>query len=335
MTTIRTLRVCVARRAQETEDTISLELRDPTGGMLPAFTAGSHIDVHAGPGIIRQYSLCNSPHERDRYVIGILREPSSRGGSIWIHDRCIEGTMIQISEPRNHFPLHVAARSILIAGGIGVTPLLSMAEALHASGGDFAFHYCTRSAAKTAFRERLEHAAFARHVKCHYDDGSEDQKLDLAQLFSQPDPGTHVYVCGPAGFIDWVCRSAAASGFSSQQIHLEYFSGQEIETSADSAFDVKIASTAQVFRIPAGRSVTSVLQEAGIDIYTSCEAGTCGTCVTRVLEGVPDHRDVFLTDDEHAGGDQFTPCCSRAKTPLLVLDLSDSFFSTNTLQPAP
>ncbi len=321
MSNYKTLRVRVARRAQEADDIISLELRDPDGGMLPAFTAGAHIDVHAGPGLVRQYSLCNSPTERDRYVIGILRDPSSRGGSVAIHGGCIEGATIEISEPRNHFPLHAATRSILIAGGIGVTPMLSMAEALHAAGSEFAFHYCTRSATRTAFRERIERAAFARRVSLHHDDGTEEQKLDLGTLLAQADAGTHVYVCGPTGFIDWVCRSAAAAGFASGKVHFEYFDGKEIDTSGDSAFDVRIAGTDQVFRIPAERSVASVLQEAGIDIYTSCGEGTCGTCVTRILEGVPDHRDVFLTDEEHASGGQFTPCCSRAKTPLLVLEL--------------
>ncbi|MDX6007349.1 PDR/VanB family oxidoreductase [Cupriavidus necator] len=321
MSAIKTLRVLVTRRTQEAEDIISLELRDPDGGMLSAFSAGSHIDVHAGPDLVRQYSLCNSPTERDRYVIGVLRDPSSRGGSAAVHDQCIEGAALEISEPRNHFPLHAASRSILIAGGIGVTPMLSMAEALHATGGDFTFHYCTRSATKTAFRPRIEHSAFARHVRFHHDDGGDEQKLDLARLFARVDTSTHVYVCGPTGFIDWICRGAAAAGLTPNQVHFEYFGAKEIDSSNDSAFDVKIASSGEIFRIPIERSVISVLQEAGIDILTSCGEGTCGTCVTRVLEGVPDHRDVFLTDDERASGDQFTPCCSRAKTPLLVLDL--------------
>ncbi|MHC0504779.1 PDR/VanB family oxidoreductase [Achromobacter aegrifaciens] len=321
MSTTKTLQVRVTRRTQETEDIVSLELRDPAGGLLPVFSAGAHIDVHAGTGLVRQYSLCGAPQERDRYIIGILREASSRGGSEWIHDRCLEGAMIQIGEPRNHFPLQEARRSILIGGGIGITPLLSMAEALHAAGGDFELHYCARSVGKTAFRGRIEQAAFSRQVRCHYDDGSVDQKLDLARLLSQPDAGTHVYVCGPAGFIDWVCREAAEAGLAREQIHFEYFGGKEIDSANDQAFDIKIASTGQLLRIPADRSAAAVLQEAGIDIYTSCGEGSCGTCVTRIVEGVPDHRDVFLTDDEHAAGDQFTPCCSRAKSPLLILDI--------------
>ncbi|AEI82286.1 vanillate O-demethylase oxidoreductase VanB (plasmid) [Cupriavidus necator N-1] len=313
--------VRIAQRNQETDDIISLELRDPNGSVLPPFDAGAHIDVHVAPGVVRQYSLCNAPSERDSYQIGVLRDPASRGGSIAIHERLEAGELIEISAPRNHFPLKEGVRSILIAGGIGVTPMLCMAESLHASGAGFTLHYCARSQDKAAFRSRIAQSPYSQQVAFHYDDQADAQKLDPATLFAQAGSDAEIYVCGPAGFIEWICRAAEQAGIPKQRVHYEYFSAKAVDTSDDGAFDVKLASTGQVFQIPAERSITSVLLEAGIDIYTSCEEGTCGTCVTRILEGEPDHRDVFLTDEEHACGNQFTPCCSRAKSSLLVLDL--------------
>jgi vanillate O-demethylase ferredoxin subunit len=311
----------VARRVRETEDIISLELASLDGSPLPAFTAGAHIDVHVAPGVVRQYSLSNSPAERHRYVLGVLRDPNSRGGSTQIHSRLVEGAVVEISEPRNHFSLHGSEHSVLIAGGIGITPLLSMAAALHDMGSAFALHYCARSEGMAAFRDTIGASAFASMTSFHYDDAGTGQLLNLPEIFSRAPPDTHVYVCGPAGFIAWVCREAEAAGLPPARVHFEYFSGKAVDTSSDGAFDVKLSSTSQVFRIPADRSIASVLIEAGIDLYTACEEGTCGTCVTGVLEGEPDHRDVFLTDAQHAAGDLITPCCSRSRSPLLVLDL--------------
>lgn len=313
--------VRIAQRDQETEDIISLELCDPSGGILPPFEAGAHIDVYISPGVVRQYSLCNAPSERHRYVIGVLRDPASRGGSVAIHERFEAGAVIEIGVPRNNFPLRAGARSILIAGGIGVTPMLCMAEALHASGTGFTLHYCARSRDKAAFRSRIGQSAYRQQVIFHYDDQDDSQKLDPETLFATAGSNDEIYVCGPSGFIEWVCRAAEQYGIPKQRVRYEFFSAKPVDTSRDGAFDVQVESTGQRFHIPADRSVTSVLLEAGIDIYTSCEEGTCGTCVTRLLEGEADHRDVFLTDEEHACGNQFTPCCSRAKSPLLVLDL--------------
>jgi vanillate O-demethylase ferredoxin subunit len=313
--------VKIARRTLETADIVSLELRAPGGAPLPAFEAGAHIDVHVGTGIVRQYSLCNPPSECDRYVIGVLRDPASRGGSSAIHEGFAEGAIVEISRPRNHFPLVSGVRSILIAGGIGVTPLLCMAEALQAAGSDFVMHYCARSKDRTAFLNRILQAPFASRVEFHFDNGEPSQKLDLDAVFAQAGDSDEIYVCGPAGFIDWVCATAERAGIAKHRVRFEYFNAKPVDTSHDGAFDVRIASTGQVFHVQADRSITSVLGEAGIDIYTSCGEGTCGTCLTRILEGEPEHRDVFLTDDEHAAGEMFTPCCSRAKSALLVLDL--------------
>ncbi|NHV25918.1 PDR/VanB family oxidoreductase [Burkholderia sp. D-99] len=316
-----TIVVKIARRTLETPEIVCIEFRAPDGALLPAFGAGAHIDVHVAPGVIRQYSLCNPPSERDRYVIGVLRDSASRGGSMAIHDGFSEGALVEISPPRNHFPLSPGVRVRLMAGGIGVTPLLCMAEALQAEGRDFVMHYCTRSVNGTAFLNRIRQAPFASRVAFHFDDGEPSQKLDIDAELGHVGDNEEIYVCGPSGFIDWVCAAAERAGIPKHRVRFEYFNAKLVDTSHDGAFDVRIASTGKTFRIPADRSITAVLADEGIDIYTSCGEGTCGTCLTRVLEGEVEHRDVFLTDDEHAMGDMCTPCCSRAKSSVLVLDL--------------
>ncbi|MES2260019.1 MAG: PDR/VanB family oxidoreductase [Pseudomonadota bacterium] len=314
------LNVKVVRKEREADDICSFELVRTDGQPLPPFSAGAHIDVHLRDGLVRQYSLCNPPHERHRYQIGVLRDAASRGGSQAMHEQIEVGTELQISEPKNHFPLVPAKRSLLLAGGIGVTPILAMAEALAAQGQAFEMHYCARAPERTAFRERIAQSAFAGQVHFHYDSGAAEQKLDLAWLLAAPDADTHIYVCGPGGFIDHVVNTAKERGWPSSQVHLEYFAAAPVDTAGDCAFDVKLASSGRVIAIPAGRTVVEVLVAEGVDIPVSCEQGVCGTCLTRVLEGVPEHRDLYLTDEERAANDQFTPCCSRARG-MLVLDL--------------
>jgi len=238
-----------------------------------------------------------------------------------MHDHINTGATLSISAPKNHFPLVEAKRTLLLAGGIGVTPILAMAEALAAKGADFEMHYSARSPERAAFKERIGACGFAGQVQFHYDSGDAAQKLDLGKLLAAPDAGTHLYVCGPQGFIDHVLGSAKALGWGQAQLHVEYFSAAAVDTSGDGAFDVKLASSGKVVTVPAGQSVIKVLAEQGVTIPYSCEEGVCGTCLTRVLEGVPDHRDMYLTEEEQAANDQFMPCCSRAKTSLLVLDL--------------
>ncbi|NVM74388.1 vanillate O-demethylase ferredoxin subunit [Duganella sp. SG902] len=314
------LEVRVERRANEAEDICSYELVSVDGAQLPAFTAGAHIDVHVAPGIVRQYSLCNPPHERHRYVIGVLRDPSSRGGSRAMHDQIQAGAKLTISAPRNHFPLVDAPRSLLLAGGIGVTPLLAMAETLSAQGAPFEMHYCTRSPERTAFRDRILNAPYAAQVRFHHDSA---RPLDLPALLAGLERGTHIYFCGPAGFISYVKASAAALGWPENQLHLEYFgadaAGAPVE--GDQPFDVKLASNGACYTVPVGRTVLQVLSDAGVFVPASCEQGVCGTCLTRVLDGVPDHRDLYLTEEEQAANDQFTPCCSRSRSATLLLDL--------------
>ena len=315
------IEVRVASRTCEADGICSYELVRTDGQPLPAFEAGAHVDVHLQDKLVRQYSLCNAPGETHRYLIGVLRDADSRGGSQAMHDHVDTGSVLQISAPKNHFPLVDAERTVLLAGGIGVTPILAMAEALAAKGAAFEMHYCARSPEKAAFKERLAGCGFASRVQFHYDSGDAAQKLDLPALLAQPDAGTHVYVCGPQGFIDYVMATAKAQGWPAAQLHVEYFSAAAVDTSGDGSFDVKLASSGKVVTVPAGKTVIKVLEEQGVVVPYSCEEGVCGTCLTRVLEGVPDHRDMYLTEEEQAANDQFTPCCSRSKTPVLVLDL--------------
>ncbi|MEP6824717.1 MAG: PDR/VanB family oxidoreductase [Ramlibacter sp.] len=315
------LSVRVLKKTMEAEGIASYELARADGAALPAFSAGSHIDVQLPGGLTRQYSLCNDAAEQHRYRIAVLRDPASRGGSLAMHDSVHEGDVIRISAPRNHFPLQHGARSLLFAGGIGVTPLLCMAQRLAITGADFQMHYCTRSAERTAFRAEIAESAFASRVQFHFDAGDAAQRLDAAAVLASPDPATHLYVCGPTGFIDHVVSTAKAKGWPAAQIHLEYFGAAPQDTSADGSFEVKIASTGKRYAIGKEDSIVHVLLQHGIEILTSCEQGVCGTCITRVLEGEPDHRDLYFTDEEKAKNDQFTPCCSRAKSPVLVLDL--------------
>jgi len=315
------LHVRVTNKTLEAEGIVSFELSSEDGSLLPSFSAGSHIDVYVKPGVIRQYSLCNHPDETTRYLISVLRDAKSRGGSVAMHDEVNRGDVIQISEPRNHFQLIRAKRTLLFAGGIGVTPLLCMAERLANTGADFEMHYCTRSPAHTAFRRRIMAAPFSERVHFHFDDGHPSQRLALAPLLAEASDNTHIYVCGPAGFISWVTGTAKASGWLDDRIHTEYFNAGAADKSADRSFSVKIASTGLVVSIPADEPVTAVLARHGLEIPISCEQGVCGTCLTRVLEGEPEHRDLYMTEEERAKNNQFTPCCSRARSPLLVLDL--------------
>lgn len=317
------MNLVVAKAWREAADVHCFELADPEGQALPPFTAGAHVDVEIAPGLVRQYSLCNDPRRRDRYQIAVLREETGRGGSVALIDGTSVGRALKVSEPRNHFALEPSARrTVMIAGGIGITPLLCMAERLAHAGEPFDLHYAARSAQRAPFLERIAASAFADRTKTYFSEGPTASRLDLEAVLADPAPGAHLYVCGPARLIAAAMATAAAKGWPGSRVHWEFFAPPEGEAQAPSeAFEIEIASSGQVFAVPADRTITQVLAGHGIEIATSCEQGVCGTCVTRVLEGVPDHRDVFLTVQEQAANDQMTLCCSRAKTKRLVLDL--------------
>ena len=315
--------VVVTDRREEALDICTFELRRPGGHQLPPFSAGAHIDVQIRSGMVRQYSLCNPPGDHHRYLIGVLRGPNPRGASVALHDTVHVGHRALVSEPRNRFQLSASARrSLLLAGGIGITPILCMAEQLAQIGADFEMHYCTRSPARTAFLDRIRRSSFSDHIHHHFDSGPEDQRLRGDVLLADPSPDTHLYVCGPSGFIEHVLRTAKSAGWSSDCLHREYFlaSGASL-SSSDRPFDVRLARSGRVISVLPGHTIAQALAENGVYVPVSCEVGVCGTCLTRVLEGEPDHRDSFLTDAERARNDQMTLCCSGARGPLLVLDL--------------
>jgi vanillate monooxygenase ferredoxin subunit len=317
-----TLQVRVAHKRTEALDICSLELVAADGGALPAFTAGAHIDVHLPNGLLRQYSLCNAPTETHRYVIAVLRDAASRGGSAAVHDAVAQGSVLTISAPRNLFTLaEVAPHHLLLAGGIGITPMLAMAEHLSAMGQAFALHHCNRSRERTAFMNRLAAAPFAARVHHHFDDGAPEQKLDIAATLQSAPSGTHLYVCGPQGFMDAVLGAGRATGWPEERLHREYFAAAPVDHSHDGSFELEIASTGKVIRVLANQTALAALLDAGLDVSMSCEQGVCGTCLTRVSAGTPDHRDQYLTPEEQAANDQFLPCCSRANSPRLVLAL--------------
>lgn len=321
MTAAASMKVRVAAKVAEAEGICSFELVAHDGGALPSFSAGSHVDVTVG-GITRQYSLCNDPAESHRYVIAVLHDPAGRGGSAAMHQQVKVGDVLAISAPKNHFALaHDAERHLLLAGGIGITPVLCMAERLAAIGAEFELHYCTRSRERTAFAERIAASVFASRAMLHFDDGPAEQKFDIAARIAKPQAGEHLYVCGPKGFMDAVLGTARANGWPEAQLHYEFFAAEPAPAGADTSFEVQVASTGRVVVVPKGKTVVQALSEAGVEVQTSCEQGVCGTCITRVLAGTPDHRDLYFTPEEHAANDQFTPCCSRSKSARLVLDL--------------
>lgn len=310
----------VARRRTEAEGIISLDLVAPDGVTLPPFEAGAHVDLHLPSGRVRQYSLCGDPRDGQRYRLGVLRDPASRGGSVELHECCIVGATVRVGAPRNHFPLAAQAQhSVLAGGGIGITPMIAMAHQLHARGASFELHYCVRSQATAAFIEELQAAPFAAHLHLHRDDGDAAQRFEPQTALPPAAEGTHLYVCGPTGFMDWVIGQAQQRGYAPAQIHREYFSA-EVDTSG-AAFEVVAPSSGVTVRVAAGQTIVEALATAGIALPVSCEEGVCGTCLVNVLEGIPDHRDVFLTDEEKAANDQMLPCCSRALSSRLVLDL--------------
>jgi vanillate O-demethylase ferredoxin subunit len=298
----------------------SYELVDPVGRDLPAFEAGAHIDVHLAPGIIRQYSLCNDPAERHRYVIGVLRDEKGRGGSKALHERLQVQQLVKVSAPRNNFPLAPSKKAILIAGGIGVTPIKSMAHALERSGTEYELHYCARDWAHAAFREELA-GLRANRVQFHFDNGNPADGLDIANLLRVAEDDVHVYYCGPAGFMK-ACATASAH-WQTGTVHSEHFKAPEptvVATADDSAgsFTIKMRSSDETVTVRPDQSIVDALAGVGVTIETSCQSGLCGTCKVGYVSGDVDHRDCILGADEQS--EFLTACVSRGRG-CLVLDV--------------
>ena len=315
-----TFTVTVAAVKDEADGIRSFDLVLPDGGSLPAFSPGAHVDVSPPGGPVRQYSLAGDPADLSKYRLGVLLEPASRGGSAAMH-KVQAGDRLAISPPRNNFPLSDAAkRHVLLAGGIGVTPLLAMVRELSRQGADWALHYCARSPERCAFKDDLAESAFATRTEFHFDGGDPSRGVDLKALLAHPAPGDHVYACGPAGFMAAV--KDASAHWPAGTVHFEYFAVDPApgDGAADESFEVEVHATGQVFQVPADKSILQVLLDNGLFVPSACTEGLCGSCLVDVLEGEPDHRDVVLTEDEHAGNKLMTVCCSRSKSPRLVID---------------
>lgn len=314
------LQMRVAAKRLVAEDIAAYELAPVEGAELPSFEAGAHIDVHVPGGPVRQYSLYQLPDGSQRYRIGVLRDPQSRGGSVRLIDGVNEGDVLAVSAPRNHFTLHSGPdHAVLFAGGIGITPILCMAEQLAREGRSFELHYCGRTPARMAFLDRLRDAPFSDRVRLHADDGAPEQRLEARTAIGAPAHDRQLYVCGPTGFMDHVLATARELGWAESHLHREYFAAAPIDHSADGPFEIELRRSGRRIPVAADQSAAQALLDAGVPLSLSCEQGVCGTCMTRVLEGEPDHRDLYLTDEEKK--DSFMPCCSRARTPCLVLDL--------------
>ncbi|MDM1285738.1 PDR/VanB family oxidoreductase [Acinetobacter indicus] len=298
---------------------LSFELIGCNGEPLPPFKAGAHIDVHMQDGLIRQYSLANCSSEQHRYVIGVLNDPHSRGGSRFMHEQLQVGQRIQISEPRNLFELdHELEHAILCAGGIGITPILAMAKELKRQHKPFKLFYFIKTRSVLAFQEDLTELGDAVHL--HIDD-ERDTHCNLIQELQDFSPTQHIYVCGPNGFMDFVIQTAQQLSWPTHHLHKEHFAAPALESSTDGSFDLKILKTGQLIHVTQEQTAVQALEAAGFPVPVSCEQGICGTCLLNVVEGEIDHRDMYLTEEEQAAHDQFTPCCSRAKSKILVIDL--------------
>jgi ferredoxin-NADP reductase len=294
-----------------------------SGGSLPAFSAGSHIDVHLPGGLIRQYSLCNSATERHRYVVAVLRDPSGRGGSIAMHDMLEIGDLVTISLPRNHFPLAAAARQhTFIAGGIGITPIMAMVDHVRRRGEPFHLYYCARTPERAAFVEQLQPLVDGGMASLHYDYGKPEYGLDLSKALASRQEGTHLYYCGPAGLLDAIEK--ASTHWPRESRHCERFAASESTpvddaSAPDRPFDIELRRTRATFTVNPGETIVQVLRSHGVEIETSCCEGYCGTCMTRYISGEPNHRDSVL--DEEDREEFIMICCSRSKSAALVLDI--------------
>ncbi|KAA8731252.1 oxidoreductase [Acinetobacter qingfengensis] len=287
---------------------------------LTPFSAGSHVDVFLKNGLTRQYSLSNCCSEQHRYVIAVLHDANSRGGSACMHEQYHEGDILSIGQPRNLFEIHPETESaVLFAGGIGITPILAMAYHFKRNNISFELHYFVRSREQIAFYGNLT-AHFADQIYFHINEEPES-KANMAEILAQRADTRHLYVCGPNGFMDFVIQSARQTEWQNAQIHQEHFIAEKIDTSGDQAFTIEIKGYDTPIEVPAHQTVATALITHGFDIPLSCEQGICGTCILNVIEGIPEHRDLFMTDAEHAANTQFTPCCSRAKTAKLVIEL--------------
>ena len=305
------------------KDTTALEFRSPSGGELAPFSAGAHIDLLLPNGIRRSYSLCNPQGETSRYVVAVKKTSPSRGGSIFVHDQLRVGTRIEIGRPRNNFPLvEDAPHVVLIAGGIGITPIWRMIQRLIAIGRPFEAHYASRTHADAAFLgeiERLPEEA-RRRIRLTFDHEPGAKLLDLGAIIVGAPAGSHFYACGPAPMLE--AFDKATQAVTGGRVHVERFNASvELARASSAGFQVMLARSQRTFDVPENKAILDVLLDNEIDIPFSCMEGVCGSCRVGVLEGVPEHRDVILSAEERAENKSMMVCCSGSKSDRLVLDL--------------
>jgi ferredoxin-NADP reductase len=312
------MQVRVKRISYEAESINSYELVNPAGHELPPFTAGTHIDLHLANGMIRSYSLVNDQSERHRYVIAVNNDAAGRGGSKHVHETLRAGQVIEISRPRNNFALHEdAGHSVLIAGGIGITPMLSMIRRLEALGSSWELHYAARTRVAAAFLDELN-ALRPSNLHLTFDQEPQAKMIDLAAIVKAARPEAHLYCCGPVSMLE--AFEAATADRPPGQAHVEYFKAKE-KPAADGGFEVRLARSQQTIAVQPGQTILDALLAAGINANYACSEGVCGTCETRVIEGTPDHRDLFLSREEQQANKSIMICCSGSKSSTLVLDI--------------
>jgi len=309
----------VSRKAQIARDIFYFELRDPAGLPLAPYTAGAHVPVRGPNGVMRQYSLCSDAQHTDHYALAVKRDAAGRGGSISLVDDLAEGDTLMVGEPRNLFELSDKARSfILLAGGIGITPIMAMVRSLQAEGmRPFKVYYFTRDAEGTAFASELADPELAGQVRIHHDQGDPAKAFDLWKLFEKPVSGAHVYCCGPQGLMDAV--RDMTGHWPDNAIHFESFGADTRPHADDQPFEIELAQSGQRLQVGVGQTMLQVLQQAQVMVASSCESGTCGSCKVGLLKGEADHRDQVLLPEERAS--QVMVCVSRARGERLVLDL--------------
>lgn len=309
--------VRVVRKEAVAQGIYLFELHPLDGVALPVFTPGSHLTVQVPSGVRRNYSLCSNPADTGMYQIAVKRDDAGRGGSVSMADDVQVGQLLSVSWPRNNFELAERTNNfIFVAGGIGITPILSMMQHLKSTGRDnFKLYYCTRDAASTAFNDPIN-SEFAGHVQMHHDNGDIDQALDLWPVFEKP-ANAHVYCCGPKGLMDSV--EDMTGHWPSGSVHFESFGVDAKAFAEDRPFDVQLAKTGTTIHVGAGQTILQALRLTGLRLPSSCESGTCGSCKTRLLGGEAEHRDMVLNDEEKT--DHIMVCVSRAKSSGLVLDL--------------
>ncbi|MCO4825570.1 MAG: oxidoreductase, partial [Amylibacter sp.] len=305
-------------RVEKLSDLVTLyEFSNPDGAPLPVSTAGAHIDVVVAPEFFRQYSMSHDPADPSKYQIAVLREDLGRGGSLLMARTFEPGRMVFISKPLNHFPLiEDASKTYLMGGGIGVTPMVAMAHRLHAIGADFTLHYSASKADQAAFDQILKNQPWSDKVSLHYSD--QGSRADLSKILKYAE-GAHVYTCGPDAYMAGVLETAEAGGFPEENRHMEYFSVPELPEYENHAFTLKLAKSGKTFEIPADKSPTDVLQDAGVQIDVKCSDGICGVCKCSIVSGDVEHRDFVLSNKQRETS--LILCQSRAAKAGGVLEI--------------